>query len=85
MNEHRGRKYTARVTVREWLKQHRLSAYRLAVKGWGEISRTAVHALAWGEADRVDLGTLGRLAGLLERLTDERVSVGDLLTLERTT
>lgn len=77
-------KYTARVTFRELLKARGLSAYRVAAEGRGTVSRNAVYALARGEADRVDLGTLGKLAELLERLTGERVTVGDFLTLERT-
>lgn len=76
--------YTARVTFRELLDARGLTAYRVAAEGRGEVSRNAVYALARGEADRVDLGTLGKLAGLLERLTGERVAVSDLLTLERT-
>ena len=79
-----GGTYTARVTFRELLEARGLSAYRVAKAGRGTVSRNAVYALARGEADRLDLGTLGKLAGLLERLTGERVTVGELLTLERT-
>lgn len=84
MSKQAGR-YTARVTFRELLEARGLTAYRVAAEGKGTVSRNAVYALARGEADRVDLGTLGKLAGLLEQLTGDRVTVGDLLTLERTT
>ena len=77
-------KYTARVTFRELLEARGLTAYRVATEGRGTVSRNAVYALARGDADRVDLGTLGKLADVLERLTGDRVTVGDLLTLERT-
>ena len=83
MSKQAGR-YTARVTFRELLEARGLTAYRVAAEGKGTVSRNAVYALARGEADRVDLGTLGKLAGLLEQLTGDRVTVGDLLTLERT-
>ncbi|QLG10700.1 helix-turn-helix transcriptional regulator [Deinococcus sp. D7000] len=76
--------YRAKVTFREFLADRGLSAYRVATAGRGVVSRNAVYALARGEANRVDLGTLGKLAGLLEQLTGHRVTVGDLLTLERT-
>lgn len=75
--------YTARVTLGELLEARGLSAYRVAEEGKGTVSRNAVYALARGDADRVDLGTLGKLAGLLERLTGQQVTVSDLLTLER--
>ena len=76
--------YTARVTFRELLEARGLTAYRVMSEGRGEVSKNAVYALARGDVDRVDLGTLGKLAGLLERLTGERVEVSDLLTFERT-
>ena len=80
-----GGQYTARVTFRELLEARGLTAYRVMVEGRGEVSRNAVYALSRGDVDRVDLGTLGKLAGLLERLTGERVAVSDLLTFERAT
>ncbi|MFK7602089.1 helix-turn-helix domain-containing protein [Deinococcus sp. SM5_A1] len=76
--------YTARVTFRELLELRGLSAYRVATAGQGIVSRNAVYSLARGDANRVDLGTLGKLAGLLEHLTGYRVTAGDLLVLERT-
>lgn len=72
------------MTFRELLEARGLTAYRVATEGRGSVSRNAVYALARGDADRVDLGTLGKLAGVLERLTGDRVTVADLLTLERT-
>ncbi len=75
--------YTARVTFRELLEARGLTAYRVVQAARGSVSRNAVYALARGNADRVDLGTLGKLAGVLECLTGDRVTVGDLLTLER--
>lgn len=83
MTEHAGT-YTARVTFRELLEARGLTAYRVALAGRGTVSRNAVYALARGEAERVDLGTLGKLAGVLEQLTGEPVAVAELLTLERT-
>lgn len=72
------------MTLGEFLRGHGLTAYRLAAEARGIVSRNSVYALARGEAERVDLGTLGKLAGLLEGLTGDRVNLGDLLTLERT-
>lgn len=83
MNRESG-KYTARVTLRELLEARGLTAYRVATQGRGTVSRNAVYALASGKADRVDLRTLGKLAEVLERLTGERVTAADLLSLERT-
>jgi len=78
-----GGTYAARVTLRDFLERHGLTAYRVALEGRGTVSRNAVYALARGDVDRVDLGTLGKLAGLLERLTGTRVTLADLMTLER--
>lgn len=79
----KGKSYAARVTLGEFLKAEGLTAYRLAAAGKGTVSRNAVYALARGEADRIDLGTLGKLAAVLEQLTGKRITLGDLLTLER--
>ena len=76
--------YAARVTLGDFLRAHDLTAYKLAAAGRGTVSRNAVYALARGEADRVDLGTLSKLAALLEQLTGKRITLGDLLTLDRT-
>lgn len=76
--------YAARVTLGDFLRAEGLTAYKLAAAGRGMVSRNAVYALARGEADRVDLGTLSKLAALLEQLTGKRITLGDLMTLDRT-
>lgn len=78
------KRYAVRVTLGNFLRAHGLTAYRLAAAGRGTVSRNTVYALARGEADRVDLGTLSKLAELLEELTGKRVTLGDLMTLDRT-
>jgi len=46
------------------------------------LARGTVYAIARGEAQAVELGTLVKLAAGLEKLTGELVSVSDLLELE---
>ena len=75
--------YKARVTVKEYMTARNITAYKVAQVSRGTISRNAVYALSRGEVDRVDLGTLGKLAGVLEYLTGEHVTVDALLTLDR--
>lgn len=76
--------YIVRVTLRAFLDRHGLTAYRVVAEGRGVVGRNAVYAMARGDVDRIDLGTLSKLAGLLEHLTGKRVAVGDLLTFDRT-
>ena len=75
--------YRGRITLGEFLKANDLTAYRLAAEGRGIVSRNSVYTLARGEGDRVDLGTLSKLAELLEQLTGKPITLGDMLTLER--
>lgn len=75
--------YTAKVTLGDTLSRLGVTAYRLQKEGRGVVSRNAVYALARGDADRVDLGTLEKLANLLEQMTGHPVTLADIVTLER--
>ena len=72
----------ARVTLGAFLTRHGLTASRVVIAGKGRLSRGAVYALARGTVARVDLGTLAKLAEVLEELTGQPVAVGDLLALD---
>lgn len=75
--------YRARVTVRAFLRRHRLSAYRVATHGLrtGTLHPDTAYRFLRGDSQRLDLGTLAALAGLLHALTGERVTLEDLLDL----
>lgn len=75
--------YKTRVTLGETLSRLGVSAYRLADAGAGTVSRNSVYRMAAGRVDRVDLGTVEKLAELLEQLSGERVTLADIVTLER--
>ena len=66
-------------TLRQYLRAHGLSTYRLAQAARGRVSERTVYALARGEVSRVDLGTLGAVISTLEELTGKSVSPADLL------
>lgn len=66
-------------TLKQYLKAHGLSAYKLARAARGRVSERTVYALARGEASRVDLSTLGAVISTLEELTGEPVGPADLL------
>lgn len=67
------------LTLGTYLREHGISAYRLAQAAKGRVSRGSVYALARGDTTRVDLATLGAVITTLEELTGQEVGPGDLL------
>jgi hypothetical protein len=67
------------LALRDYLQAHNLSAYRLAEAARGRVSRGTVYALARGDVQRLDLGTLGAVITTLEELTGGDVTAADLL------
>jgi len=65
--------------VGDVLQERGLTAYKLAAELHGRVNRNSVYAIARGETDRVDRGTLGHLITALRSLTGEQYTVGDLL------
>lgn len=68
-------------TLKRYLETHGLSAYRLTQAAQGRVSRGTVYALARGSVSRVDLSTLGVVMTVLEELTGQAVTPGDLLAV----
>lgn len=72
-----------RLTVREFLSAHGVTAYQLAAHTQGHISRNTVYRLARNQADRIDLHTLEKLALALEQLTGQHITLSDLMVIDR--
>ncbi|THF70546.1 hypothetical protein E7T06_07375 [Deinococcus sp. Arct2-2] len=69
--------------VPEILKQHDLTAYKLAEALAGKVNRNSAYEIAAGRSKRVDRTTLYDLIVALRTLTgDESLTVGDLFTFE---
>ncbi len=69
-----------RWTLKAYLQEHELSAYRLVQAA--DLSPTTVYALARGTHERVSLEVLDKVLTALERLTGKPVEIGDLLERE---
>ncbi len=66
-----------RWTLKNYLQEHDLSAYRLVQTA--EVSPTTIYALARGTHERVSLEVLDKVLAALERLTGKPVEISDLL------
>ena len=66
------------------LKEHGLTAYKLAAELHGRVNRNSVYAIARGDTERVDRSTLAAVLEALRTLTGQRYSVADLLSYEET-
>lgn len=69
-----------RWTLKDYLQQNELSAYRLVQAA--DVSPTTVYALARGTHERVSLEVLDKVLTALEHLTGKPVEIGDLLARE---
>lgn len=69
-----------RWTLKNYLKEHGLSAYRLVEAA--EVSPTTVYALARGTHERVSLEVLDKVLAGLETLTGKPAEISDLLERE---
>jgi DNA-binding Xre family transcriptional regulator len=67
----------AKWKLREYLNQHKLSAYSLVQEA--ELAPNTVYALARGDQKRIDLGVLDKVMAALDNLTGEQVTYDDLL------
>lgn len=67
----------------EFLKARSITVYALSKEARGEVSITTLYSLANHPPKRVDLATFNAILSALERLTKERLEVGDLLEYRR--
>jgi hypothetical protein len=65
--------------VGDVLREHGLTAYKLAAELHGRVNRNSVYAIARGDTERVDRTTLGALLEALRALTGRPYTVADLL------
>lgn len=65
--------------VGEVLREHGLTAYKLAAELSGKVNRNSVYAIARGDTERVDRSTLAALLDALKALTGQAYTVADLL------
>ncbi|CAM3974141.1 helix-turn-helix domain-containing protein [Deinococcus marmoris] len=65
--------------VGEVLREHGLTAYKLAAELSGKVNRNSVYAIARGDTERVDRSTLAALLDALKTLTGQAYTVADLL------
>lgn len=65
--------------VGDVLREHGLTAYKLAAELSGKVNRNSVYAIARGDTERVDRSTLAALLEALNALTGQTYTVADLL------
>ncbi|MFC3833863.1 MULTISPECIES: helix-turn-helix domain-containing protein [Deinococcus] len=65
--------------VGDILREHGLTAYKLAAELHGKVNRNSVYAIARGDTERVDRTTLSALLEALRTLTGQKYTVADLL------
>lgn len=62
-----------------YLKEHGITAYRLAQEVGGKVAPNTVYSLARRPAQRIDLDTVSELLQALERVRGTKVSLTDLI------
>lgn len=70
---------TLRLNLGRYLREHNITAYRLAAEVRGRVSPNTVYSLARKPAQRIDLATVGELLGALTRVRGEQVQFADML------
>lgn len=70
---------TLRLNLGHYLKEHDITAYRLAQEVQGHIAPNTVYSLARKPARRIDLGTVGELLKALARLRGQPVELTDIV------
>ena len=68
--------------LKDYLQQHNVTPYALAIKTEGKLSRNTIYSLVREQPQRLQLKTLDVLIPALTELTGEPVDVTDLLAYE---
>lgn len=70
---------TLRLNLGQYLKDHGISAYRLVQEVGGSVAPNTVYGLARKPAQRIDLGTVGKILQALGQVRGEAVDINEVL------
>lgn len=70
---------TLRLNLGQYLKDHGISAYRLVQEVDGIVAPNTVYGLARKPAQRVDLGTVGKILQALGQVRGRAVDINEVL------